>query len=113
MSLEIKKVSGRKALRQFVLFPERLYRNNPYYVPKIVFDEMGTLDPATNPASDFCKFELYMAWRDGVPVGRVAAIINYKANEVWKHDEVRFGWFDTVDDIEVTRALIGAVEEFG
>lgn len=113
MSLEIKKVSGRKALRQFVLFPERLYRNNPYYVPKIVFDEMGTLDPATNPASAFCKFELYMAFLDGVPAGRVAAIINYKANEAWKHDEVRFGWFDTIDNPEVARALIAAVEDFG
>lgn len=113
MSLEIKKVSGRKALRQFVLFPERLYRNNPYYVPKIFFDEMGTLDAASNPASDFCKFELYMAYLDGVPAGRVAAIINYKANEAWNHDEVRFGWFDTIDNPDVARALIAAVEDFG
>jgi hypothetical protein len=115
MSLEIRVVnpSDKKQLRQFVLFPEKLYRKSPYYVPCLVFDEMDTLNPATNPASDFCDQELYMAYRDGEPVGRVAAIINRWANEHWKHDEVRFGWFDFIDDKEVSAALIAKVEEFG
>ena len=115
MSVEIKVIdpSVRKQLRQFVLFPELLYKDNPYYVPNLVFDEMSTLDPSSNPASDFCDQELYMAYREGKPVGRVAAIINRWANEHWKHDEVRFGWFDTIDDREVSAALIAKVEEFG
>ena len=115
MSVEIKVIdpSVRSQLRQFVLFPEKLYKNNPYYVPALVFDEMGTLNPASNPASDFCDQELYMAYKDGEPVGRVAAIINRWANEHWKHEEVRFGWFDTIDDKEVSAALIAKVEEFG
>ena len=115
MSVEIKVIdpSVRKQLRQFVLFPERLYRNNPYYVPTLVFDDMDTLNPAANPASDFCDQELYMAYKDGEPVGRVAAIINRWANEHWNHQEVRFGWFDTIDDREVSAALIAKVEEFG
>ena len=74
---------------------------------------MDTLNASKNPASDFCDQELYMAYRNGEPVGRVAAIINYKANERWHHDEVRFGWFDTIDDKEVSAALIAKVEEFG
>ncbi|MBP5566811.1 MAG: N-acetyltransferase [Bacteroidales bacterium] len=115
MSIEIRVIdpSVRKQLKQFVLFPEKLYRHNPYYVPNLVFDEMDTLNPAKNPASDFCDQELYMAYKDGEPVGRVAAIINRWANEHWKHDEVRFGWFDTIDDKEVSAALIKRVEEFG
>ena len=115
MSVEIKVIdpSVRKQLRQFVLFPELLYKDNPYYVPNLVFDEMSTLDPSSNPASDFCDQELYMAYKGGKPVGRVAAIINRWANEHWKHDEVRFGWFDTIDDREVSAALIAKVEEFG
>ncbi len=115
MSVEIRKLdaTNRKQLRQFVLFPETLYRDNPYYVPCLVFDEMDTLNPKKNPASDFCIHELYMAYKDGKAVGRIAAIINYKANEQWKHDEVRFGWFDTIDDKEVSSALIAKVEEFG
>lgn len=115
MSVEIKVIdpSVRKQLRQFVLFPELLYKDNPFYVPSIVFDEMSTLNPSSNPASDFCDQELYMAYKDGKPVGRVAAIINRWANEHWKHDEVRFGWFDTIDDRDVSAALIAKVEEFG
>ena len=115
MGLEIRTVDpkDKRDLRRFVLFPEKLYKNNPYYVPNLVFDEMGTLNPATNPASDFCEQELYMAYRDGEPVGRVAAIINRRANEHWKHEEVRFGWFDAIDDREVFEALIAKVEEFG
>lgn len=115
MNVEIRVIdpSVRKQLKQFVLFPEKLYRHNPYYVPNLVFDEMDTLNPAKNPASDFCDQELYMAYKDGEPVGRVAAIINRWANEHWKHDEVRFGWFDTIDDKEVSAALIKKVEEFG
>ena len=85
MSVEIRVVDStdKRQLKQFVLFPEKLYRHNPYYVPCLVFDEMDTLNAAKNPASDFCKQELYMAYKDGKPVGRVAAIINYKANERW------------------------------
>ncbi|MBQ9309974.1 MAG: N-acetyltransferase [Bacteroidales bacterium] len=115
MSVEIRKIdpSKRKDLRQFVLFPETLYRHNPYYVPCLVFDEMDTLNPARNPASDFCDQVLYMAYIDGKPVGRIAGIINRWANEHWNHDEVRFGWFDTIDDREVSAALIAKVEEFG
>lgn len=115
MSIEIKEInaSSKKELRQFVLFPEKLYRKNPYYVPCLVFDEMDTLNPKTNPASSFCDQALYMAYKDGEPAGRVAAIINRKANKQWNHDEVRFGWYDHIDDKEVAAALIGKVEEFG
>lgn len=115
MSVEIKEINPcvKKELREFVLFPEKLYKNNPYYVPCLVFDEMDTLNPKTNPASTFCNQALYMAYRDGKAVGRVAAIINHKANKQWNHDEVRFGWFDFIDDKEVAAALIGKVEEYG
>lgn len=113
MSIVVKKVENRRQLRKFVVFAEKLYRKNPYYVPAIVFDEMDTLDPARNPASEFSDFELYLAYKDGKIAGRVAAIINYKANETWKHNEVRFGWIDFIDDPEVAAALLSAVEDYG
>ena len=115
MSIEIRTVdpADKKALREFILFPEKLYRHNKYYVPALVFDEMDTLDPSKNPAAEFCDQVLYMAYKDGKAVGRIAGIVNYRANEHWKHDEVRFGWFDTIDDKEVSAALIAKVEEFG
>ena len=113
MALEIRQVITRGELRRFVNFPETLYKHDPYYVPPLVFDQMDTLDQKKGAAQEFCKSELWMAYRDGKPVGRVAAIVNFKANEQWNHKEVRFGWYDFVDDPEVSRALMEKVYEFG
>ncbi len=114
MSVRIKKVESRKDLLEFVEFPIRLYKDVPYYVPSLVLDEMSTLDPSKNPASEFCTQALFLAVDDGGrTVGRVAAIINTIANRDWNHSEVRYGWFDFIDDREVSAALIAAVEDFG
>lgn len=113
MALEIVKVSSKKDMKIFVRFANRLYKGNPYYVPSMPFDDMGTFDPKQNGAFDFSEAELYLARRDGEVVGRVAAIINRKANEAWNVDQVRFGWFDFIDDIEVSSALLDAVIAFG
>ena len=113
MSVEIKKVLTRRDLRKFVNFPEKLYKDNPYYVPPLVFDQMDTLDQKKGAAQEFCDSELWMAYRDGEPVGRVAAIVNRAANEQWNHKEVRFGWYDFIEDEEVAKALMDKVYEFG
>ena len=113
MSVTVKEVQSRKELRQFVKFPLRLYKDCPYYVPSIYLDEMSTLDPAKNPMCRYSKFARFLAYKDGEIVGRVAAIINEIANRDWNHQEVRFGWFDFIDDREVSRALLEKVIEFG
>jgi len=113
MSIQIKTVTTRKDLKTFVRYANRLYKGNKYYVPSMPFDDMNTLDKEKNGAFDFCKAEYYLAYKDGEVVGRVAAIINYKANEAWKVDQVRFGWFDFIDDQEVSKALLDAVVAFG
>ena len=113
MSVEIRPVKTRRELRRFVLFPEKLYHDNPYYIPPLVFDQMDTLDPKKGAAQEFCDSAYYLAYKDGELVGRVAAIVNYKANEQWNHKEVRFGWDDFVEDPEVAQALMDKVYEFG
>lgn len=113
MSVEIKEVQSRRELREFVNFPEKLYRHNPYYVPPLEFDQMDTLDQKKGAAQEFCDSKLYLAYKDGKLAGRVAAIVNRLANKQWNHKEVRFGWYDFIDDREVSRALMDKVEEFG
>ena len=113
MSVEIRPVKTRRELRRFVNFPEKLYHDNPYYIPPLVFDQMDTLDQEKGAAQEFCDSELYMAFKDGEMVGRVAAIVNHKANEQWNHKEVRFGWYDFIEDPEVAKALMDKVYEFG
>lgn len=94
-------------------FPELLYKDNPYYVPPLVFDQMDTLDQKKGAAQEFCDSKLYLAYKDGKLAGRVAAIVNKLANKQWDHKEVRFGWYDFIDDPQVARALMDKVEEFG
>ena len=113
MSVIIKTVSNRKELKTFVRFANKLYKGNKYYVPCMPFDDMNTLDKNKNAAFAFCDAELYLAYKDDKVVGRVAAIVNHKANEAWKVNQVRFGWIDFIDDLEVSKALLEAVSEFG
>lgn len=112
-ALEIKKVESLKELEQFVQFHYDLYRDCPHAVPFLYSDEMNTLRRDRNACFDFCEADYFMAFQDGKIVGRVAAIINHRANERWNRKEVRFGWFDFIDDIEVSRCLISQVIAWG
>ncbi|MCQ2170500.1 MAG: N-acetyltransferase [Bacteroidales bacterium] len=113
MSVEIKTVKGSRDLHKFLQFRRDLFKGQPSYVPALLFDELNTLNPKTNPAASFCESELYLAYKDGRLVGKIAAIVNKKANEAWNHNEVRFGWPDFIDDPEVSKALVDKVIEFG
>lgn len=111
--IEIRTVSAPKDIERFINFRTELYRDDPCAVPYLFKDEKDTIMPDRNPAFEFCEAEYYMAYRDGRAVGRVAAIINHHANERWGRKNVRFGYFDFVDDKEVSRALIARVEDYG
>ena len=113
MSVEIKKVTSRKELKQFIRFNYEFYKNNPYAVPDLYDDMLRTFSPGKNAAFDFCEADYFLALREGRIVGRVAAIINRRANATWKKRQVRFGWIDFIDDIEVSRALIDTVKQWG
>ena len=101
--VEIRKVSTKKELKQFIQFYYDLYRGSEQAVPYLFFDEMATLRRDKNPSFECCEADYFMAFKDGRMAGRVAAIINRRANERWKVNQVRFGWLDFVDDIEVSR----------
>ena len=111
--IEIKTVKNKRELKQFIRFYYDLYRGSKYAVPFLFFDELETLSRDKNPSFECCEAEYFMAFRDGKIVGRVAAIINRRANERWNRQLVRFSWFDFVDDVEVSQALLQKVEEWG
>ena len=113
MSIHIRTVSSRSDLKVFARFGNRLYKGNKFYVPSMPWDDLNTFDPKKNGAFEFCDAEFYLAFKDGDVVGRVAAIVNHKANDAWKVKQVRFGWIDFIDDPEVSGALLEAVSEFG
>ena len=112
-SVEIRKVADKKSLEAFIQFHYDLYRDNPYDAPNLHSDEVHTLSKDKNAAFEFCEADYFLAYRDGKVVGRIAGIINRRANERWNTKSVRFGWVDFIDDMEVSRALFNAVEEWG
>ena len=113
MAIEIRQINSKRELKQFIQFANDLYVDCPYYCPPLFFDEMNCFEPDHNPALEVCEYQLWMAFRDGKAVGRIAGIINHKANEKWNYKHVRFGWFDFIDDLEVSRTLLDTVVAWG
>lgn len=113
MPVHIEPVRTARQLKRFIRFNYELYKNNPYSVPDLYGDIKQTFSKNKNAAFEFCDAEYYLAYKEGRLVGRVAAIINRKANERWQTKTVRFGWIDFIDDPEVSAALIDTVAEYG
>lgn len=113
MAIIIKKVSSSKELKDFIRFNYELYKNNPYSVPDLCDDMVNTFSTKKNSAFEFCEADYFLAYKEGKLVGRVAAIINHRANETWNKKEVRFGWIDFVDDLEVSEKLLDEVGKWG
>lgn len=112
--IEIRKVSDKSALNDFIRFNYSFYKNDPYSVPDLWDDMINTLSPDKNPAFEFCEADYFLAYNEqGKLVGRVAAIINHRCNETWNEKAVRFGWIDFIDDPNVSAALIKAVTDWG
>ena len=112
MTLTIQEVHTRRELGRFIAFPEELYKNSPYWVHSLHSDEFDTLGDK-NPALEFCERVLYLAYREERIVGRIAGIINHKANQRWNEKVVRFGWIDFIDDADVVWLLIDTVAAWG
>ena len=112
MDVKVREVKARKDLKRFVRFPFALYRGNPYWIPPLIKNELDTLSSEKNPAFDYCEAKYWMAYRDGQVVGRIAGIHNKKYIEKWKKNFASFSWFDFIDDLEVSKALVQTVEEW-
>ncbi len=112
MSIKIVEVNDKASRKKFVKYPISLYKDNPYYVPTLIMDELNTIDPKKNPAFDFCEQQLFLAYRDNQIVGRIGAFINRRSNDLWKQKHARFGFVDFIDDNEVVDTLFAAAEKW-
>ena len=113
MSIEIKEVLTKEDLTHWVRFPNRLYKDNEFFVPFLEADEVDTFTPSKNPAYAFCETRLFLAYKDGELVGRIAGLINHAYNEKWNKRAIRFTRFDFIDDYEVSEALFNQVVLWG
>lgn len=114
MAIEIKAIEPTKSeLKKFIKFGIDLYKDNDFYIPPVIFDEVNTLNPKKNPAFDHCEAQSFMAYRDGKPVGRITALINHQVNEKNNEKTMRWGWVEFIDDKEVVDKLFEAAEKWG
>ncbi|MCL2596365.1 MAG: N-acetyltransferase [Paludibacter sp.] len=113
MSLVIKEVSTKSELKKFIRFDVELFKGDKYFCPPLEFDELNSLRKDKNPAFEVCEAVYFIAERNGKIVGRIAGIVNHRANEQWNVKKVRFGWFDFIDDLEVSAALLDKVAQWG
>ncbi len=111
--VQVKKVSSNEEMTLFVRFPFSLYRGCEQFVPDLNRDVYDTFNPKKNSALGMAKVQPFLAWQNGEVVGRIAGIINQNANKKWGTKNVRFGFIDFIDDMNVSRALIEAVEQWG
>jgi hypothetical protein len=109
----VNKVDTPALLKAYVTFPFSLYQNHPYWVPPLIQDEIDSFDTKKNPAFETAEAHLFLAYKNNVIVGRIAVIINWNEVNNQQKKKVRFGWWDVIDDIEVTKALLEKVYEIG
>jgi ribosomal protein S18 acetylase RimI-like enzyme len=111
--ITLKKIISKREMKQFVTFPFSVYKDNKYWVPPIIKDEVDNFDPKKNPVFENADAQFFVAIRDGKIVGRIVAIINWFEVEKQQIKKMRFGWFDVIDDLEISKVLINKVKEIG
>ena len=111
--ITVKEIHSKKDLKSFVKFPFKLYKGSAYWVPPIIKEELATLDKTKNPVFNDAEARFFLAYKNNEIVGRVAAIINWIEVNKQSQKKMRFGWFDVIDDVKVTEALLEKVHEIG
>jgi GNAT superfamily N-acetyltransferase len=110
VSLEVRPVADKRALRRFIGLPFELYRNEPRWVPPLIADVRKRLDPARNPFFEHAEAQYLLAWRDGRPVGRISAHVDRHFNDFQQNEWGLWGFFESEDDPETAAALLDAAE---
>ena len=113
MAIIVQEVITKKDLLRWVRFPNDLYKNDEFFVPFLENDELDTFTKDKNPSYEFCETKLFLAFKDGKVVGRIAGLINHAYNKKWEKNAIRYTRFDFIDDYEVSRALFDKVVEWG
>ena len=112
--IKIITVKNSKQVKDFVMFPFKLYKDCEYWVPPIIKEEIEAMDTSKNPVFKNAEAEFYLAYDEHENiVGRIAAIVNWVEIKDQKKNKLRFGWYDTIDNIDVSKKLIEKVLEFG
>jgi len=110
MSIEIREHRPGRDIKDFVRFHHTLYANDPAWVAPLDMELMDRLSPGKNPFFEHAEVALFSAWKDGRMLGRISAQIDHEHLKLHDDGAAFFGFFDTVDDPEVAKALLARAE---
>ena len=112
-SIKVIKVQSKKEMKMFISFPHTLYQKYDNYVPDLDSDVEGFFNPKKNRNLAYADVQPFLAMRDGEVVGRIAGVVSHKSNSTWNKRIVRFTYIEFVDDLDVSKALLDTVAEWG
>ncbi|TFH35440.1 MAG: hypothetical protein E4G95_06900 [Bacteroidia bacterium] len=111
-NIEIREVSTRKDLKEFIFLPEKVHRNNPLWLPPLYSDEWLLYDPRKNKSFEYCDYIRLIAYKEGKPVGRIMGLINRRYNDIKQEKNGRFCFLEAIDDNDVVNTLLGEIENW-
>jgi len=109
---QIAPVTNKSELEEFITFPWKVYKDNPYWVPPLLSERRQFFDPEKNPFFEHAKAQFFVARRNGDVVGTIGAHSNYLYNEIHKDNTGFFGFFEVLDDPDAAAALLETVERW-
>lgn len=112
-SIKVIKVQSKKEMKMFISFPHTLYQKYDNYVPDLDSDVEGFFNPKKNRNLAYADVQPFLAMRDGEVVGRIAGVVSHKSNSTWNKRIVRFTYIEFIDDLDVSKALLDTVAEWG
>ena len=107
-AISVAPVRTRRELRRFIELPFALYAGSEKWVPPLISERKRHLDRRRNPFFEHAEAEYFLAWRDGKVVGRISAHVDHRLNSYRDTKWGLFGFFESVDDPDVARALVDA-----
>ncbi len=110
--LEIVPVESQKQLKQFIQLPYSLYQSDPHWIPPLFLERWETLHPKKNPFYQHAEVQLFLAQKNGQIVGRISAQIDHEYEKIHQERVGHFGFFESVNDIQVASALFQAAEHY-
>lgn len=112
-SIKVIKVQSKKEMKMFISFPHTLYQKYDNYVPDLDSDVESFFNPKKNRNLAYADVQPFLAMRDGEVVGRIAGVVSHKSNSTWNKRIVRFTYIEFIDDLDVSKALLDTVAEWG
>ncbi len=112
VSIQPIELGNRRQLKTFITFPWKIYRDDPNWVPPLIFDQRQLFTPGKNPYFSHSRAQLFMAFRGEEPVGRISAHENNQHSRVHKDGAGFFGFFECINDQTVSHVLFDAASSW-